>query len=916
MTWPVDFDRQRISLHVPGRISEQDAARQMKTAEAILARLASQPGVILADEVGMGKTFVAMAVAASVAWADKGRNPVVVMVPSSLKAKWPRDFDVFQSRCLRTTDRGNRAITSAVAEDGVAFLKLLDDPLDRRKQIIFLTHGALSLGLNDPWTKLAILRAALHSKRLRDQRRTFPRFAAEILRFKSKYSGQEQLFEDLLSHRTSRWREILKTYGENLDDDPVPESIANVLEEGLVDLHLLRDALVESPVRDSVYRDDRVRNIRQSLVRPLRDVWREALIESRFFSPLLILDEAHHLKNPATTLASLFVDSDALEDENVLQGALKGRFERMLFLTATPFQLGHNELLNVLDRFRGIRWKDGSPRMTLEDFITQHQKLHDTLDMAQHSSLALDERWGSLRKEDVSTGSDWWSIAYDNPSIASERIQSVIRLFETCRSKMREAETLLQPWVIRHRRNRYFEGSQDLRRRVRPGCEIQENGSEDAGILIGDDAMLPFLLVARSQAVAMAASAGELAAGVKRLTFVDGLASSYEAYWSTRVASDEGRALDSIVDEDEASTIVENSHAENLLKRYQEELKRALPRKRARAHARHPKIAATVDQVRHLWRLGEKVLVFCHFRATGRALEKHISAAIEDEIATKASHALRCKKSEAGAKLTALGDAFNPGRPAREQLDREVVEILDSVVLFKTHERERIADIILRFVRTESFLVRYFPLDERDAVERLRIALEQKDQSGLSLRAKLQQFVRFLEEHHEEREEYLDALIEMQTGRTVRRATGETKPDQRRRLLLSFNTPFVPDVLVASSVLAEGVDLHLACRYVIHHDLSWNPSTLEQRTGRVDRIGAKAEQVRKPINVFLPYLGGTQDEKMYRVVRDRERWFQVLMGEEYKLDEIRKDQIAERVPLPESAARTLSFKLDVMGERA
>jgi superfamily II DNA/RNA helicase len=118
----------------------------------------------------------------------------------------------------------------------------------------------------------------------------------------------------------------------------------------------------------------------------------------------------------------------------------------------------------------------------------------------------------------------------------------------------------------------------------------------------------------------------------------------------------------------------------------------------------------------------------------------------------------------------------------------------------------------------------------------------------------------------------------------VRLVNGSTKPETRQRLMLAFNTPFYPEILIASSVLAEGVDLHLNCRHVLHHDLCWNPSTLEQRTGRVDRIGAKAERCGQPILVFLPYIAETQDEKMYRVVMDRERWFQVVMGEEYRLD--------------------------------
>jgi superfamily II DNA/RNA helicase len=129
--------------------------------------------------------------------------------------------------------------------------------------------------------------------------------------------------------------------------------------------------------------------------------------------------------------------------------------------------------------------------------------------------------------------------------------------------------------------------------------------------------------------------------------------------------------------------------------------------------------------------------------------------------------------------------------------------------------------------------------------------------------------------------------------------------------MLTFNTPFYPEVLVASSVMAEGVDLHLNCRYVLHHDLCWNPSTLEQRTGRVDRIGAKAEMAGQAIQVYIPFIAETQDEKMYRVVMDRERWFSVLMGEDYKVDTRSTEKLSGRVPLPFAAATELAFKLGV-----
>jgi len=147
----------------------------------------------------------------------------------------------------------------------------------------------------------------------------------------------------------------------------------------------------------------------------------------------------------------------------------------------------------------------------------------------------------------------------------------------------------------------------------------------------------------------------------------------------------------------------------------------------------------------------------------------------------------------------------------------------------------------------------------------------------------------------------------------VRLANGKVKLETRQRLMLTFNTPFFPEILIASSVMAEGVDLHMNCRFVIHHDLSWNPSSLEQRTGRVDRIGAKVEKCGQPIHVYFPYVAATQDEKMFRVVMDRERWFKVVMGEKYDFHSTEStERLVKRRPFPEGAAEKLAFALGVV----
>ncbi len=80
---------------------------------------------------------------------------------------------------------------------------------------------------------------------------------------------------------------------------------------------------------------------------------------------------------------------------------------------------------------------------------------------------------------------------------------------------------------------------------------------------------------------------------------------------------------------------------------------------------------------------------------------------------------------------------------------------------------------------------------------------------------------------------------------------------------LSLNTPYRPEILVSTQVGAEGIYLHRECRHVIHHDLSWNPATIEQRTGRVDRIGGKVERERlnagdaPTLEIGVPYLAAT-----------------------------------------------------------
>jgi hypothetical protein len=293
---------------------------------------------------------------------------------------------------------------------------------------------------------------------------------------------------------------------------------------------------------------------------------------------------------------------------------------------------------------------------------------------------------------------------------------------------------------------------------------------------------------------------------------------------------------------------------------------------------------------------------------------------------------------------------------AGDRLHGQVVEFLGRILDQDkfgelTGSRDRLQKLLTGYVRSPSFIARYFPPqlvgDEvgvgtgsfAEAIERAQ------DLSGTTLRHRVEEFLRFATElavrgraasAATDAEEWVDPLgkylkavadsvrtrqvardegLADGQGRSVRalhvvrRVIGDTPRQVRERVMEAFNSPLFPEILISSSVLGEGVDLHRFCRFVIHHDLSWNPSVIEQRTGRLDRIRCRAEMTGRPIVVYQPYIGESADEKLYRVVRDRETWFQIVMGQRFTFSERKSDEIAERVPLPGTLAQRLLFDL-------
>ena len=81
-------------------------------------------------------------------------------------------------------------------------------------------------------------------------------------------------------------------------------------------------------------------------------------------------------------------------------------------------------------------------------------------------------------------------------------------------------------------------------------------------------------------------------------------------------------------------------------------------------------------------------------------------------------------------------------------------------------------------------------------------------------------------------------------------------------------------VLVCTDAAAEGLNLQ-NCGSMLNYDMPWNPMKVEQRIGRIDRIGQKRPEVR--VRHFM--YRGTVEADVYEALGDRIDWFETVVGD-------------------------------------
>jgi superfamily II DNA or RNA helicase len=120
---------------------------------------------------------------------------------------------------------------------------------------------------------------------------------------------------------------------------------------------------------------------------------------------------------------------------------------------------------------------------------------------------------------------------------------------------------------------------------------------------------------------------------------------------------------------------------------------------------------------------------------------------------------------------------------------------------------------------------------------------------------------------------------------------GGMDPEKREEVKAAFQTsPEISPVriLLATDAASEGLDFQNFCHRLIHYEIPWNPNRMEQRNGRVDRHGQKAEEV-----LVYHFVGKGYRERAGRQssgqVSDLDADLEFLMRVALKVETIRED---------------------------
>ena len=143
--------------------------------------------------------------------------------------------------------------------------------------------------------------------------------------------------------------------------------------------------------------------------------------------------------------------------------------------------------------------------------------------------------------------------------------------------------------------------------------------------------------------------------------------------------------------------------------------------------------------------------------------------------------------------------------------------------------------------------------------------------------------------------------------------SGSTGSDDKSAIARKFRMPGYPMILISTDVLQEGEDLHTFCDSIIHYGLSSTPISIEQKTGRVDRVGSLAQRrlqqlsgtvniATDGIKVAFPHIKESIERIQVRSIAERLNRFLASLHDfeaSHADNEFqREEQLSDKSPIP------------------
>ena len=229
---------------------------------------------------------------------------------------------------------------------------------------------------------------------------------------------------------------------------------------------------------------------------------------------------------------------------------------------------------------------------------------------------------------------------------------------------------------------------------------------------------------------------------------------------------------------------------------------------------------------------------------------------IYQKLAASSSRALLRSLEGRRERLLASQTGHIDQSDAEEDLADDVAaaDVTDKLPPGVEREADRIGEVIE--------LLREIPIDSK--AQRLLDGL--RELSAIEPNAKVLIFTEF----RETQEMLRELLASEEWGCEI--FHGQLDADQKDQAVELFRDGMGRQALVATEAGGEGRNLQFA-HILVNYDLPWNPMRVEQRIGRVDRIGQE-----KPIQIFNFRVRDTIEERILEVLDERIGLFKDAVG--------------------------------------